>query len=407
MTDDIPDTPLGLPRDFRPAGASKWGAGHEGPSSEGPAPQTSFSPESERVIAAIEEGMREPTCSQIDGYGPHKISAQINGENRMLEGLSFASLDEYLVWLKKMVDEAQDVTTWRKINDERMGVLTLPGGARLTIYLSPISRPYPTFSLRKHTAASWKSEEFVKKGALDSNMLNFLRACIVARVNILFVGQMSSGKTTLLRSLAEGFGDNERIAIIEQVPEIHLDKPLVVQRVYQPTVEGFGLADVLDYALYDGLDRLIVGEVHLDGITKMLETMITTDGSMSTYHAFSTDQAGERMKLGLQIETPGASAETAASFVRQAVELVVVSEKIGANRRVTQITEIDWRASSGADRLSGSDLFTYNREKGTHQGGGRSPDPQGRIIRKGEKYGVEFPHNWFVDSEELKNFRLG
>ena len=179
------------------------------------------------------------------------------------------------------------------------------------------------------------------------------------------------------------------------------------QKFWPQFFEGFGLADVLDYALYDGLDRLIVGEVHLDGITKMLETMITTDGSMSTYHAFSTDQAGERMKLGLQIETPGASAETAASFVRQAVELVVVSEKIGANRRVTQITEIDWRASSGADRLSGSDLFTYNREKGTHQGGGRSPDPQGRIIRKGEKYGVEFPHNWFVDSEELKNFRLG
>lgn len=400
--EDIPPAPI--PKDFRPAGSEKWGAGNEAPKPKEDK-VFQFSEQSKRMIAALEEGMKEPSCTQIDGYGPGKISAQVDGSNRLMEGLAFSSLEEYIAWLKQMVDDAGDVTSWRRIEEERMGVLTLPSGGRLTIYLPPVARPYPTFSLRKHTAASWPAEDFVNLGTLDARMLNFLRAAVAARVNILFVGQMSSGKTTMLRSLADGFGDNERISVVEQVPEIALDKPLVVQRVYQPTVEGLGLADVLDYSLYDGLDRLVVGEVHLEGITKMMETMIMTEGSMSTYHAFSTDQAAERMKLGLQLETPNVSAETAASFIRQAIELVVVMEKIGNQRRVMQISEIDWRASAGADRLSGADLFVFDRKSGKHQALGRGPDPQGRIVNKGQKYGIEFPHNWFVETSQLNKFQ--
>lgn len=400
--EEIPPAPS--PKDFRPQGSEKWGSAHESSSEPAQDEEYQFSEQSKQMIAAIEEGMAAEDCNQIDGYGPGQVSAQLKGSNRLLEGLSFSSLEDYIAWLKKTVDEAGDVTTWRKIENERMGVLTLPGGGRFTIYLPPVARPYPTFSLRKHTAAHWPAEDFVSKGTLNATMLNFLRSAVAARVNILFVGQMSSGKTTLLRSLADGFGDNERISVVEQVPEIALDKPLALQRVYQPTVEGLTLTDVLEYALYDGLDRLVVGEVHLEGITKMLETMIMTEGSMSTYHAFSTEQAGERMKLGLQIETANVAAETAVSFIRQAIELVVVLEKIGSTRRVTQITEIDWRSSGGNDRLSGADLFVFDRQAGKHRALGRGPDPQGRIANKGEKYGIDFPHNWFVDPDQLKNF---
>ena len=175
----------------------------------------------------------------------------------------------------------------------------------------------------------------------------FSRAAVAAHVNILIVGQIGSGKTTLLRALASGFGDDEKIAVVEQVPELNIRKPFADEYIYQPTVEGLDLAAVLDDQLYNGVDRLVVGEVHLQGITKMLEVMIVTEGSMSTYHAFSTEQAGERMKLALQLENSNVSATTALAFIRQAIELIVVLERVDGQRRVTQITELDWRSSGG------------------------------------------------------------
>jgi type IV secretion system protein VirB11 len=236
-------------------------------------------------------------------------------------------------------------------------------------------------------------------------MLNFLQTAVAAHANILFVGAMGTGKTSLLRSLAQSaIADNEKIAVIEQVPELAIDKPLVTEFIYQPKVEGLTLHDVLDYNLYNGLSRLIVGEVHLDGLTKMLETMIMTEGSMSTYHAYSTDQAGERMKMGLQLENANVSGLTAAAFIRQAIELVVVLEKIDGQRRVTQITEVDWRTSAGAEKLGGADLFVFQRETGQFRAVSQ-PDSRGRIARKAEKYGLPLPQNWFIEQADIERFQ--
>jgi pilus assembly protein CpaF len=308
-----------------------------------------------------------------------------------------------------MVDSANAVTTWANIQEARRGVLNTPGGGRLTIILPPTATNGATFSLRKHVVAHWTPLSFVENDTVSQNMMDFLRACVAARVNILLVGQIGSGKTTFLRSLADGFGDDEKIAVVEQVPEINLKKPLVVEYVYQPFVEGLDLASVLDDQLYNGIERLIVGEVHLAGITKMLEVMIVTEGSMSTYHAFSTEQAGERMKLALQIENQNVTSGTAMSFIKQAVELVVVLEMVGGKRRVTQITELDWRSSAGRETLGGSDLFRYGRELNDGKGGfettGNPIDESGRIMLKASKYGVQFDPEWFIDKDKLAHWQ--
>lgn len=362
-----------------------------------------YSPGAQATIQMIQEGLQEPSCTQIDGYGPGRFSAQIDGRNMMLRGSSFASGEEYAHWVRALVQEAGSLTTWEKLEQDRMGVLELPDGSRLTVFLPPIARQWPTFSLRKHTAAQWKIEELQEKGTMDERMLLFLQACIAARVNILFVGAMGAGKSTLMRSLIQHVGDDERLSIIEQVPELGIEKPLVNEYLYQPTVPGMTLGDVLDFNLYNGSDRLIVGEVHLEGITKMLETMILTEGSMSTYHAYSTEQAGERMKLALQIENPNISAHTAVAFIRQALELVVVVQNLEKGRRITQITEIDWRSSMGKETLSGGDLFVYDRASDSFQA--KNAPHLGRIETKFEKYQIPTRHDWFIDAADLRRFK--
>lgn len=406
--ESITKAPLHIPQANRPAGSDMWASAADNERSDEPSGPTvvsepEFSPQSQRAIRAIEEGLAEESCTQIDGYGPSRFSAQVNGQNMLMENIAFSSVEEYERWLRKLVQESNSVVSWDKIQTDRMGVLELNDGSRLAVFLPPVARPNPTFSLRKHTAAKWQPTQLIENHTMDERMLKFLQACVAAHVNILFVGAMGAGKSTLMRSLLQGIGDNERLAVVEQVPELAIKKPLVVEYLYQPTIEGFGLHDVLDFNLYNGLDRLVVGEVHLEGITKMLETMILTEGSMSTYHAYSTEQAGERMKLALQLENQNVSAATAVSFIRQAIELVVVMQKLSNGRKVTQITEIDWRSSAGRENLGGSDIFVYDKANDRFKAS--NPPNLGRIEAKMLKYGVRIVDDWFFEAEDLVRFK--
>lgn len=367
-------------------------------------PREGYSEQSLRAIEMIAAGLEDENCSQIDGYGPGLFSAQYKGRQNLLEGVAFSSEDEYVRWIKSLVDDANRLVSWDMIEKESKGTLALPGGQRLQIFLPPISSTL-VFSLRKHTAVSWDPEKFVSLQMLDERMMNFLKSAVAAKTNILFVGPMGSGKSSLMRSLVNSsVGEDEKIAVLESIPELNFEKKLLVPMLYQQSIEQMKLSEVLDGNLYFGLDRLIVGEIHMDGLSKMLESMIVTEGSMSTYHAFSSEMAAERMKVALQMEFSNLNEATAASYIRNAIELVVVVQNIEGTRRVVQVTEIDWRKSAGSDVLGGRDLFIFDRQESRFKGQSRI-DENGRIKQKLSNIGISnLPDEWFIEAEDLKKY---
>jgi type IV secretory pathway ATPase VirB11/archaellum biosynthesis ATPase len=354
----------------------------------------SWSPQGRLVVAAIEEALSTPECTEIHSYGPSHFSAKVDGQNALLHGLSFASVEEYLRFIRDLVIESAGQATWTAIREMGQGVVQMRDGARLAIML-PRKTDWPIFAIRKHTAVTWEPEVFVEKGTLDLRMLRFLQACVAARCNILIVGPMGSGKTSLLRALAQSIGDNERIAVCEQVPELAISKPLAIAVHYRTDIPGETLEDVLDLLLYASIDRLIVGEVHFQGITKMLEVMTITEGSLSTYHATSAEQAGERMRVALQLENANFTPQAALSLLRQTIDLVIVLDKVDGVHRCKQIMEIDWR-SMHQGMLNGSNLFVWSREDQRYIARNR-PDERGRILDKAQGQGVRIDHNWFLD----------
>ena len=65
-------------------------------------------------------------------------------------------------------------------------------------------------------------------------MVEFLSACVKARVNMVISGGTGSGKTTLLNALSAFIPDDERVATIEDAAELRLQQPHVVRMETRP-----------------------------------------------------------------------------------------------------------------------------------------------------------------------------
>ncbi len=140
---------------------------------------------------------------------------------------------------------------------------------------------------------------------MSREVASFLRAAVRARKNIMIAGATNSGKTTLLRALANEIPPVERLITVERSMELGLDSfedlhPNVVafeERL--PNSEGLGgvsMAELVRRSLRMNPSRVIVGEVLGDEIVTMLNAMSQgNDGSLSTIHANSSMEVFNRI----------------------------------------------------------------------------------------------------------------
>lgn len=364
-----------------------------------------WSDASKQAADAIRAALASREVSEVHGLGPDALFVKHQGSHARVK-TTFSSERDYNAFIRGLVDEAETTSTWSDLKTNYRGVLRMADGSSLTVVLPPFT-PTVHFTVRKHNLLQWQAQDLIANQTMTPAMMQFLRACAAARVNILLVGQVGSGKTSVLSILTQEFGDNERIALVEEVPEIWIAKPQVASYTYQPIDPALGLREILDSSLYMRFDRVIVGEIHDRGLAKMLEVMLLSDGSMSTYHAGSVEQMVERMKIALQMENPQMTAETALSMMRNSVELVVVLGRVNGRHRCLQIAELDWRASGEGERstrLGRNLLWEWSFTENRHVSAGRL-DAGGRVYEKGLRYNVRFNPDWFIDAADLEQLR--
>src|SRR5450756_570683 len=123
-------------------------------------------------------------------------------------------------------------------------------------------------------------------------MADFLRACVLARLNIIVSGGTGSGKTTFLNMLSAWIPAEERIITIEDAAELQLRQDHVItMETRKPNVEGKGeitIRDLVINSLRMRPDRIVVGECRGKEALDMLQAMNTGhDGSLTTGHATS------------------------------------------------------------------------------------------------------------------------
>jgi pilus assembly protein CpaF len=245
----------------------------------------------------------------------------------------------------------------------------LDDGARVHIVHGDIARDgHLLVNVRKFTGLPFRSlDELVMRGMLDAGAASFLRACVRARLSIVFAGAPGAGKTTLLSCCAAELDQSLRVVVAEEVFES--DIPLSNVAHMQTRPRRSDRAEVDLRRLVAGFLRMapdfaIVGEVRDREAMPLLLTLSSGVKGFTTIHAASSRAALTRLRFVCQLSDSGSNLPMAAlnSLVSDAVDVVVHSCRTGDRVWVDEIIAVEDH-QGGADSVAFTVTEMYRRSR--------------------------------------------
>jgi pilus assembly protein CpaF len=277
----------------------------------------------------------------------------------------------------------------------------LADGSRVNAIIPPISLIGPTITIRKFAKVPITLEQLVQFGTLTAESLQFLKACVEARLNVVISGGTGSGKTTLLNILSTFIPSDERILTIENAAELQLRQEHVVTLESRPpNIEGRGeitIRMLVVNALRMRPDRIIVGEIRDDAALDMLQAMNTGhDGSMTTAHSNSPRDTLTRLETMTMMAGMELPARAIREQISSAIDLVVHEERMrDGTRKLVAITEV---SGMEGDVITMTDIFVFEQsgyEEGKVVGRLRPTGLRPKFIDKIEAAGIHLPASIF------------
>ena len=304
--------------------------------------------------------------------------------------------------LKQIIDKIVSVIGRRIDEASPMVDARLPDGSRVNAIIPPLALDGPMLSIRKFGASPLRLDNLLSAGSIHSGIVEFLKAAVRSKLNILLSGGTGSGKTTLLNILSASIPESERIITIEDSAELQLQQPHVVKLESRPpNIEGRGevtLRDLVKNSLRMRPDRIIVGEVRGSEAMDMLQAMNTGHpGSMSTIHANSTRDALSRLEVMVSMGYTTVSERTLRSLMSSAINIIVHLARLpDGKRRVISVSEI---TGGEADVITIQDIFLFEQEgvdaKGNIHGRFRSTGIRSAFSEHMERSGVTLSRDLF------------
>ena len=278
----------------------------------------------------------------------------------------------------------------------------LKDGSRVNAIIPPLALDGAAVSIRRFRTDRLGANDLVGRDSLTAPMLDFLKAAVGSRMNIVVSGGTGAGKTTLLNILSSFIGPMERIVTIEDAAELMLRQRHVVRLETRPAnIEGKGAVrqrELVVNALRMRPDRIIVGEVRSEEALDMLQAMNTGhDGSLTTIHANSPRDALYRLDTMVAMANLNIPERAIRQQVASAIEVVVqVSRIADGTRKVTAITEI---TGMERDMITMQDLFVFEKmgigENGTVRGRFRATGIRPRCAERLAASGIHLPAEMF------------
>ena len=240
----------------------------------------------------------------------------------------------------------------------------LQDGSRVNAIIPPLAVDGPLLSIRRFPADRLKGEDLVQLKALTPQMIQFLRLCVEARLNILVSGGTGSGKTTLLNILSGYISDTERIVTIEDAAELQLHQEHVARlETRPPSVDGKGSVpqrQLVINALRMRPDRIVVGEVRGGEALDMLQAMNTGhDGSLTTVHANTPRDALSRLETMIAMSDVSLPDKAMRQQISAAIQVVVQQARMSdGTRKITSISEV---VGMEGDVITMQEVFRFEK----------------------------------------------
>jgi len=240
----------------------------------------------------------------------------------------------------------------------------LPDGSRVNAVIPPLAVDGPLLSIRRFGADPLQPADLLRNLSLTEGMLELVKACVKARLNIIISGGTGAGKTTFLNMLSGFIPAHERIVTIEDAAELQLRQTHVARLETRPAnIEGKG-AVVQRHLLINALrmrpDRIIVGEVRGEEALDMLQAMNTGhDGSLTTIHANSPRDAISRLEVMIGMASSNLNVRSIRQQVASAIDLFIQCSRLAdGSRKVTYITEC---LGMEGELVTTQDIFVFER----------------------------------------------
>jgi pilus assembly protein CpaF len=260
----------------------------------------------------------------------------------------------------------------------------LPGGHRLHVVLEGISRDFAAVNIRKFVARAHTLDDLVSLGTLNARAAAFLRAAVVAGLNIVVSGGTQAGKTTLLNCLAAAIPGADRVVSTEEVFELKFTHPdWVAMQTRQAGLEGTGeirLRELVKQALRMRPSRIIVGEVRAEECLDLLLALNAGLPGMASIHANSAREALVKMCTLPLLAGENIGARFVVPTVATSVDLVVhISIDTSGVRQVDEIVAVPGRVEN--DLIETEPMFV-RRDERLQRLAGLPPRPE-RFARHG------------------------
>jgi len=273
----------------------------------------------------------------------------------------------------------------------------LPDGSRVNAVIPPLALDGPCMSIRRFGSDPLTAEKLLGHQALTPAMLEFLRCCVAARLNIIISGGTGAGKTTLLNVLSGFIPENERVVTIEDAAELQLKQEHVVRlETRPPNVEGHGAVrqrHLVINSLRMRPDRIVMGECRGEEAIDMLQAMNTGhDGSLTTIHANTPRDALGRLETMVNMANLNLPERAIRQQISSALNLVVqLSRMTDGTRKIMSIAEI---TGMEGEVVCMQELFKFEREglsetgavRGRFRGAGIRPHCADRLAAVGQKF---------------------
>ena len=354
-------------------------------------------------LGPLEPLLRDKTISDILVTTPRLVYVERRGK---LERTSIEFKDD--AHLLRIIDRVVSRVGRRVDESSPMVDARLPDGSRVNVVIPPLAVDGPILSIRRFGGDPLQPIDLTRNLSLTEGMLDMMKACMKARLNIIISGGTGAGKTTFLNMLSGFISSTERIVTIEDAAELRLRQPHVARLETRPAnIEGKG-AVVQRHLLINALrmrpDRIIVGEVRGEEALDMLQAMNTGhDGSLTTIHANTPRDAISRLETMIGMASANLGVRSIRQQIASAVDLFVqISRLSDGTRKVTYMTEC---VGIEGEQVTTQDIFVFERlgitPEGKIRGRFKATGVRPKFSERLRAIGIEFPMSLFQQSTDV------